>query len=138
MPVYWNCLPDRLRQQRTITVLFTILFIITITILLTTTSTAIIIRNDKNKSIWRRMTISPSSPKGKEKADGALFSGFHGGRQQVRAMDIEQEGGPAAGENVPWVEKYRPSVLDEVVHHGDIIATRTALLGECIDYVEGQ
>lgn len=26
--------------------------------------------------------------------------------------------------NLPWVEKYRPNVLDQVVAHSEIIATR--------------
>jgi hypothetical protein len=30
----------------------------------------------------------------------------------------------AAG-NLPWVEKYRPASLDQLVSHGDIISTST-------------
>jgi len=30
--------------------------------------------------------------------------------------------------NLPWVEKYRPSALADVLSHGDIIATRTLVL----------
>ena len=30
-------------------------------------------------------------------------------------------------DNLPWVEKYRPATLDDVVAHKDIISTSTAL-----------
>lgn len=71
----------------------------------------------------------PCSPKGKEKADGSLFSGFHTpqAKHGAMAMDIETEAqgmNESSNSNNPWVEKYRPTALNDVVHHGDIIATR--------------
>ncbi|TPX34857.1 hypothetical protein SmJEL517_g02582 [Synchytrium microbalum] len=38
--------------------------------------------------------------------------------------------GKATEENLPWVEKYRPSTLDELISHKDIISTITKLIDE--------
>ena len=39
-------------------------------------------------------------------------------------MDVEE--GPRRGvENMPWVEKYRPRTLDELLSHDQIISTCT-------------
>lgn len=40
-------------------------------------------------------------------------------------MDIE-EGGKKEGEkNLPWVEKYRPETLNDLISHEGILDTRT-------------
>ena len=36
--------------------------------------------------------------------------------------------GEETRQNIPWVEKYRPTTLDNVVHHANVIGTRTAAM----------
>jgi hypothetical protein len=52
------------------------------------------------------------SPKGKEKS--SLFTSNH----KNNGNGNDNDNG-----NMPWVEKYRPTALDDVVHHTDIITT---------------
>jgi replication factor C subunit 3/5 len=40
-------------------------------------------------------------------------------------MDVDAPSAPRVGAHLPWVEKYRPAGLEEVVSHHDIIATCT-------------
>lgn len=47
----------------------------------------------------------------------------HGKGKQI----ISDENGDSHG-NLPWVEKYRPKGLEDVVHHSDIISTCIMLL----------
>ena len=35
-------------------------------------------------------------------------------------MEVDQ---PASGPGLPWVEKYRPSKLDDLISHAEIIGT---------------
>ncbi|TPX47045.1 hypothetical protein SeMB42_g03491 [Synchytrium endobioticum] len=47
-----------------------------------------------------------------------------------KAHDSSYAHGRATDENLPWVEKYRPSTLDELISHRDIISTITKLIDE--------
>lgn len=38
-------------------------------------------------------------------------------------MELDAASPPRVGAHLPWVEKYRPTGLEEVVSHHDIIAT---------------
>lgn len=40
----------------------------------------------------------------------------------MESMDVVQEKSVVAVSDLPWVEKYRPSTLDDLIAHEDIIS----------------
>jgi hypothetical protein len=40
----------------------------------------------------------------------------------AKLVDLSSDSKLSSGSNLPWVEKYRPSSLDDLIAHEDIIA----------------
>lgn len=69
--------------------------------------------------------MTAHSPKGKERASGLSSSRPLGKGEARGAMDVD--GAMLASQaHLPWVEKYRPTALADVISHGDIISTCTS------------
>lgn len=71
--------------------------------------------------------MTAHSPKGKERTFPLASSLAGRGKEAPpTAMDVDDtKGGEASPQaHLPWVEKYRPMALADVISHGDIISTR--------------
>merc|ERR1712137_850088 len=52
------------------------------------------------------------------------------GGKIIPLIGMSQDAQSAAGQNLPWVEKYRPEGLQDVIAHEDIISTVSRLIDE--------
>lgn len=67
--------------------------------------------------------MTAHSPKGKERETASPSSLPTSKKGIHAAMEVDGEG--ASHTRLPWVEKYRPMALADVISHGDIISTCT-------------
>ncbi|KAJ3082228.1 Replication factor C (RF-C) subunit [Quaeritorhiza haematococci] len=52
------------------------------------------------------------------------------GKGKVVASSTDSTSKPSLNDNLPWVEKYRPATLDDLISHKDIVSTITKFIDE--------
>lgn len=58
--------------------------------------------------------------------DTPVFKGKGKGKGKEKALAVTDE-----LDNLPWVEKYRPQTLDDLVSHEDITSTSKTAIASC-------
>lgn len=72
--------------------------------------------------------MTAHSPKGKERTFPSTSAFSNKKEVPPTAMDVDETKRTSQA-HLPWVEKYRPMVLTDVISHGDIISTCMQMIG---------